>query len=120
MISYQGPGKTDSDACSVRSNKEISPSCGIYYYETTIVSKGKDGYIAVGFSTSPDLSNKLPGDDDTSWGYHAATGKKMNGHGTGKTYGPVYSTGDVIGCCVNFSEGSIAFTRNGIMLGIVI
>jgi hypothetical protein len=58
---FQGPGKTESDSVVVRGNVPISKACGIYYYEISIVSKGRDGYIGVGFTTLQTPSNKLPG-----------------------------------------------------------
>jgi hypothetical protein len=43
---FAGPAKgTDSDAASVRAEHPIPSSCGIYYYEVTIVSRGSQGYI---------------------------------------------------------------------------
>jgi len=42
---FAGPAKgTDSDAASVRADHPIPPSCGIYYYEVTIQSRGSKGY----------------------------------------------------------------------------
>lgn len=39
-----GVGKSDSDAGTVRANYPISPSCGIFYFEIRVISKGRDGY----------------------------------------------------------------------------
>ena len=116
-VSYQGPGKTDQDSCCIKSNNPINQECGIFYFEITIVSKGRDGNIAVGFSSIAATTNKLPGSDDSSWGYHAIDGKKFTGN-TQKVYGPGYSTGDCIGCMLNYSDDSISFTRNGVLLGV--
>lgn len=115
-VSYQGQGKSESDGSTIKSNFPVSKDVGIYYFEVSIVRKGRDGYIGIGFSTSANSTNRLPGNDDHSWGYHAADGKKYNGN-QGASYGPSFSTGDVIGGCFNFSDNSISFTRNGIMLG---
>ena len=38
------------DASSVRPTHAVPASCGIYYFEVTIVSKGRDGYMGVGLS----------------------------------------------------------------------
>lgn len=32
---------------------------------------------------------------------------------------PVYGTGDVIGCCLNFFSNQVSFTKNGMLLGII-
>ena len=42
-VSYKGVGKYDTDAAAIRADKPIPPSCGIFYFETYIVSKGRDG-----------------------------------------------------------------------------
>jgi hypothetical protein len=49
-VQYKGHGKTHKDASSVRATHPIPASCGIYYFEVTIVSKGRDGYMGVGLS----------------------------------------------------------------------
>jgi len=38
-----GLGKIPKDAASIRTNYPIPPSCGIYYFEVKIISKGRDG-----------------------------------------------------------------------------
>jgi hypothetical protein len=47
VYTLKGSGKNDSEAGAVRSNYPIPISCGIYYYEVLIVSKGRDGYADV-------------------------------------------------------------------------
>ncbi|KAJ1328526.1 hypothetical protein BSLG_010258 [Batrachochytrium salamandrivorans] len=117
-VSYQGTGKSDTDAASVRANSHIPSQTGIYYYEITITSKGRDGYIGIGFCTATFSLSRLPGWDDLSWGYHGDDGNIFSGAGSGKTYGPTYTTGDVVGCCINFVDMTASFTKNGIMLGV--
>jgi hypothetical protein len=117
IINYKGPGKVETDGATLASNVPISKDCGIYYYEVTILDKGRDGYIAIGFTTNSTFSNKMPGIGVDSWGYHASDGKKFGSSAAGKSYGPTYTTGDIIGCCINFADCSISFTRNGILLG---
>ncbi|KAJ3251498.1 Ran-binding protein 9 [Boothiomyces macroporosus] len=112
---YTGPGKTESDAAVVLGNVPI-PAVGIYYYEVTVVSKGRDGYISVGLSTHNKTSTKLPGIEEGTFGYFAQDGKKYNVKNA--SYGPTYTTGDVIGCIVDFGNRNISFTKNGILLGI--
>ncbi|KAJ3050020.1 hypothetical protein HK097_009001, partial [Rhizophlyctis rosea] len=117
-VSYTGTGKSDSDAAAVRANTPIPPQCGIYYFETTIVSKGRDGYIGIGFCTRSVALGRLPGWEDSSWGYHGDDGHSFSCSGTGKMYGPTYTTGDVIGCIINFLNMTASFTRNGVHLGV--
>lgn len=62
QVSYSGLGKgAEIDPGTVKGNYAIPPSCGIYYYEVKIMSKGRDGYIGVGFTTSTATQQRLPG-----------------------------------------------------------
>ncbi|KAG2220552.1 hypothetical protein INT45_004158 [Circinella minor] len=112
-LSYIGPGITDRDAGSVKANFPMRRQCGIYYYEVHIISKGNDGYIGIGFCTEESGLDRLPGWDDESYGYHGDDGHFFAGSSRGKEYGPCFTTGDVVGCGVNFAEGTAFFTKNG-------
>ena len=59
----------------------------------------------------------MPGWDNGSWGYHGDDGKKFADMSTGRAYGPMYGTGDVIGCGTNLQTGDVFFTKNGKHLG---
>jgi Ran-binding protein 9/10 len=61
----------------------------------------------------------MPGWDYLSTGYHGDDGKLYysDSH-RGKIYGPKYSTGDIVGCGINFITKEIFFTKNGRNLGI--
>ncbi|KAL7276432.1 hypothetical protein RUND412_000571 [Rhizina undulata] len=118
-VKFVGPQKgSDNDAAAVRADKPMPPQCGLFYYEITVVSKGKEGLIGIGFCTQKVSLNRLPGWEPESWGYHGDDGNSFCCHGTGKSYGPQFSTDDVIGCGVNFRTGSAFFTKNGVDLGI--
>ncbi|KAJ8041219.1 Ran-binding protein 9 [Holothuria leucospilota] len=121
-VHYKGAGKTPKEAASVITSHPIPPSCGIYYFEVTIVSKGREGYMAIGLSTDEFASNlsRLPGSDKHSYGYNADSGNvcnSTNNHSTGIPYGPSYTTGDVVGCGINLVDNSCFYTRNGVHLG---
>lgn len=73
--------------------------------------------IGVGFSGSKASLEKLPGWEPDSWAYHGDDGKAFGCERPGKSYGPKFSTGDVIGCGVNFKAGSAFFTKNGVFQG---
>jgi hypothetical protein len=80
------------DAACIRANYPVPYQCGIFYYEVEIISKGRDGYIAIGFC-GPNMSlGRLPGWDDISWGYHGDDGNSFACSGTGKPYGPTFTT----------------------------
>ena len=118
LIRYIGQGKNDSDAASIRANHPIPPACGVFYYEVKIVSKGRDGYIGIGLCACSVSLNRLPGWEKSSYGYHGDDGHSFNCSGTGTPYGPTFTTGDTIGCCVNFIDNTCFYTKNGIYLGI--
>jgi len=117
-VEYKGSGKSHKDAASVRSDCYIPPSCGIYYFEVTVISKGRDGYIGVGLSAERVQLNRLPGWDSNSFGYHGDDGNVFTDSGAGDKYGPTFTSGDVIGCCLNLTDRTIFFTKNGENLGI--
>jgi len=116
-VIYKGYGKTPKDASSVRATHFIPASCGLYYYEVKIISKGRDGYMGIGLSMQQVSTNRLPGWDKLSYGYHGDDGNAFCGSGTGTVYGPTFTTGDVIGCGLNLIEGSCFYTKNGHHLG---
>ncbi len=117
-VQYKGHGKTHKDASSVRATHPVPASCGIYYFEVKIVSKGRDGYMGVGLSAQGVNMNRLPGWDKHSYGYHGDDGHSFCSSGTGQNYGPTFTTGDVIGCGVNMVDGTCFYTKNGHHLGV--
>ncbi|KAL9542792.1 hypothetical protein MBANPS3_008429 [Mucor bainieri] len=117
-LSYIGPGKQETHAALARSNFPMRPQCGIFYYEMKVISKGDDGYIGIGFCAASNKVERLPGWDPDSWGYHGDDGHSFAGSGTGKNYGPCFTTNDVIGCGVNFADNTAFYTKNGKFLGI--
>uniref|UniRef100_A0A4W3HNM0 RAN binding protein 9 n=1 Tax=Callorhinchus milii TaxID=7868 RepID=A0A4W3HNM0_CALMI len=114
---FSGHGKTPKDAASVRATYPIPAACGIYYFEVKIVSKGRDGYMGIGLSAQGVNMNRLPGWDKHSYGYHGDDGHSFCSSGTGQPYGPTFTTGDVIGCCVNMNNNTCFYTKNGHSLG---
>ncbi|CAH1779809.1 unnamed protein product [Owenia fusiformis] len=117
-VHYKGVGKTHKDAASVRATHPIPASCGVYYFEVKIISKGRDGYMGIGLSAQGVNMNRLPGWDRHSYGYHGDDGHSFCSSGTGQPYGPTFTTGDVIGCCLNLIDKTCFYTKNGVHLGI--
>lgn len=108
----------DSEAAAIRADKPMPAQCGVFYYETTIISGGKEGSIGIGFCTKKVSLNKLPGWEQESWGYHGDDGASFCCSGARKSYGPKFSKDDIIGCGVNFRTRTAFFTRNGHNLGV--
>ncbi|KAH8554030.1 hypothetical protein BGW37DRAFT_483215 [Umbelopsis sp. PMI_123] len=115
--SYCGSGRDEREAAAIRTTFTAKPQCGIFYFEIEIVSKGRDGYISIGFCDADTAMDKLPGWEVSSYGLHANDGKSYNGSNEGKPYGPTFTTGDVVGCGINFARKSAFFTKNGVYLG---
>ncbi|KAI3427988.1 hypothetical protein D9Q98_006376 [Chlorella vulgaris] len=117
-VKYIGPGSADRDAAAVRANHPVPSDCPIYYFEVEVVSRGRDGFIGIGFSTAEVKLDRLPGWEPHSYGYHGDDGHAFSGRGTGKAYGPHYTTGDWIGVVLNRIEQTISFTKKGFELGV--
>ena len=60
---------------------------------------------------------RLPGWEPESWGYHGDDGNAFSCHALGKGYGPLFASGDIIGCGINFKNNTAFFTKNGTHLG---
>ncbi|RIB16693.1 concanavalin A-like lectin/glucanase domain-containing protein [Gigaspora rosea] len=75
--------------------------------------------IAIGFCTKSAELNKLPGCGKDSWGYHSDDGNFFDCSEIEEPYGPTFKTGDTIGCCLDFRNNTVFYTKNGINLGIV-
>eukprot|EP00794_Sanderia_malayensis_P018744 gene18744-20633_t len=117
-VHYKGIGKNPKDAASVRTTYPIPAACGLYYFEIKVISKGRDGYIGVGLSSQGVNMNRLPGWEKNSYGYHGDDGHSFCSSGTGQSYGPTFTTGDVIGCGLNLINRTCFYTKNGINLGV--
>jgi len=114
VVEYQGNGETTHrDARAVRTAEPIPAGCGLFYFEIKVISKGKNGYIAVGVADDKVKLARLPGWDENSYGYHGDDGNVFTGSGTGVNYGPTFTTGDIIGCCFDLVARTIFFTKNG-------
>ncbi|CAL1697238.1 unnamed protein product [Somion occarium] len=119
-LTFCGPScPGDRDSAAARANEPIPPACGIYYYEVEILHKGNKGHISIGFSCNDVRLSRLPGWEKHSWGYHADDGWSFPGHREGNPYGPVFDSGDIIGCGVDFSQNRAFYTKNGTFLGMV-
>ena len=74
--------------------------------------------IGVGLVGTNTSLSRLPGMDGISYGYHADDGKTFTSSLNGCKYGPPFSTGDVVGCCLNSVDHTVFFTLNGAKLGL--
>ncbi len=77
----------------MRANKFVPTSLPIYYFEVEVISKGREGYIGVGFCTQDVNMDRLPGWEPQSYGYHGDDGNAFRSDGKGRKYGPQFGTG---------------------------
>ncbi|GAA5906900.1 uncharacterized protein JCM6883_005723 [Sporobolomyces salmoneus] len=143
VASFAGSAKYgDRDAAAVRANRPIPTETGMYYFEVEVLNKGLSGYIGVGLSHRSVSLSRLPGWEQLSYGYHADDGRAFCCQGTGEPFGPTFSTGDVVGCGIDWTDaggergkkerdgskkgkekskekgsGRVFYTKNGIFLG---
>ncbi|KAG1043143.1 hypothetical protein G6F43_011730 [Rhizopus delemar] len=113
-----GSRKQEAHAALARANAPMRHQCGVYYFEIKVISKGEEGLIGIGFSYAESSLQKLPGWDNASWGYHGHNGRSFAGSEIGQNYGPCFTTGDVVGCGVDFANQLVFYTKNGQFLGI--
>ncbi|CAG8553480.1 19839_t:CDS:2 [Cetraspora pellucida] len=106
-------------AAAVRADHPISSIVGIYYFEIDILDGGELNLTGIGVASgSFILYRQQPGLHHRSIGYHGRNGFIYFGGDRGNQYGPLYSTGDTIGCCLNYYDQTIFYTKNGINLGV--
>lgn len=76
--------------------------------------------VSVGLANSSfSLFGKQPGWDRHSYGYHGDDGAVFHGTGVGsKSFGPTFGVGDVVGCGLDYRDGSVFFTKNGRFAGV--
>ncbi|GAA5941566.1 uncharacterized protein JCM15063_001623 [Sporobolomyces koalae] len=143
VASFAGSAKYgDRDAAAVRANRPVPPETGVYYFEVEILNKGVSGYIGIGLSHRSVSLSRLPGWESLSYGYHADDGRAFCSQGTGETFGPTFTTGDVVGCGIDWTDaggekgrrerdgskkgkeksrergsGRVFYTKNGVFLG---
>ncbi|RIB27866.1 concanavalin A-like lectin/glucanase domain-containing protein, partial [Gigaspora rosea] len=100
-----------------RANYPIPPQCKLFYFEVDIINEGKNKELGIGFCEKAVNLNGMPGWYDGFWGYH---GDDVNLFCSGNYhhhYEQLYSTGGTIGYCLNFTNNTVFYTKNGINLG---
>lgn len=93
------------------------------YFEIEILACGEESAIGVGAGHSAYPQRAMPGWERNSIGYHADDGKLYHERGFGRQFGPRCTTGDRMGCGLQFSgDGDVSsvnvfFTKNGCQVG---
>ncbi|KAK3100197.1 hypothetical protein FSP39_016041 [Pinctada imbricata] len=126
VISYQ-PGKGDDRVGLYTAGDPLTPHN--YYFEVEILDIGTDGLIGVGLVPSNYPRYRQPGWEQSSVGFHADDGHLYLSAGYGDEFGPTSTTGDTIGCGIEFPTDAdkdeivnlqlveVFFTHNGKKVG---
>ncbi|KAL2258188.1 hypothetical protein VTK26DRAFT_8617 [Humicola hyalothermophila] len=113
-VKHSGRASDSHEASAIRADHFMPSSCGVYYFEITVLNKKKDKTpIGIGFASKDTSLARAPGWEPDSWAYHGDDGHCFAGHSSGKPYEKPFGAGDVVGCLVNFRLGHALFTRNG-------
>lgn len=99
------------------SKSDPSMLCDRFCCCTLVLTNCCSSSVAIGFSGKDVSLSRPPGWEPDSWAYHGDDGHTFACQSSGRHYGPEFSTGDVIGCGINFRTGNAFFTRNGENLG---
>ncbi|CAG8544251.1 13042_t:CDS:2 [Acaulospora morrowiae] len=114
-IGYIGTGM----AAAIRSDHPIPKEAGIFYYEVDVIDSGPMNLIGIGIGRKASYINRQTGWEQSTIGYHGDDGLVFLEIGIGgNPYGPLYCSGDTIGCCLNYYDRTVSYTKNGINLGI--
>ena len=109
----------DAAPASVFAATSFRKNDGFSYFEVEIINAGTRGISAVGLVASLDYAtDKMPGWDEGSIGYHADDACAFHNTGWGRQWGKRYSHGDVVGCGILWETGEIFYTLNGEFLGV--
>lgn len=101
----------------VRAEAPFKRSDGFGYFEVTIVDPGTSRITTVGLTNAGYDVTKQPGWMVDSYGLHGDDGNLFHNRGRGINFGERWSSGDVIGCGVNFVSDIVFYTKNGQFLG---
>ncbi|KAH6845023.1 CTLH/CRA C-terminal to lish motif domain-containing protein [Chaetomium sp. MPI-CAGE-AT-0009] len=116
-VRHTGRALSDHEASAIRADHYMSPACGVYYFEITVLNgrhdKIKTPPIAIGFASKGTSTSRAPGWEPDSWGYHGDDGHSFASQNVGKPYADVFGVGDTVGCLVNFRLNQALFTKNG-------
>ncbi|CAG8719112.1 20582_t:CDS:2 [Dentiscutata erythropus] len=96
LIIQHGGGGTSS---SIRADHPIPRNAGVFYFEINLLNDPASvGLVRKGF-----FLERHAGWEIKSLGYHGDDGMIYCERGYGNPYGAPFTTGDTVGCCVNYS-----------------
>ncbi|WOL14262.1 ran-binding protein 10 [Canna indica] len=90
-----------------------------YYFEMKVKDAGQKGQIAIGFTMQHFKMRRQPGWEANSCGYHGDDGYLYRGQGKGESFGPTFTTNDIVGAGINYASQEFFFTKNAKLVGTV-
>ncbi|KNE55716.1 hypothetical protein AMAG_01595 [Allomyces macrogynus ATCC 38327] len=111
------PWLPDNVATIAVGDKALMPPRPVLYFEIAVVAMNPQTTIAIGLTTTPYPSYRLPGWHTWSLGYHSDDGRLFacdSEHG--QSYGMPFRAGDVVGVGIDTMRRAVFFTRNGARL----
>ena len=85
-------------------------------YDVHVLISSTSSLVSVGICGNRFNRMRMPGRSPGFWLY-LNNGKKITEILRSSAYGPVYGTGDVVGCGTDSQTGNVFFTKNGENLG---
>ncbi|KAL9250136.1 Ran-binding protein M-like protein [Drosera capensis] len=121
-VKYAGVNLHGHDVGVVQADRPAPMKRLAYYFEMSVKCAGVKGQVAIGLSGPGFKMRRQPGWEVNSYGYHGDDGLLYRGQGKGEPFGPTYTTGDTVGCGINYAVGAtfsplIFFTKNGAIVG---
>ncbi|KAK9270709.1 hypothetical protein L1049_026292 [Liquidambar formosana] len=116
-VQYTSANLHGHDVGVVQANRPAPVKRLVYYFELYVKSAGAKGQISIGFTNEGFKMRRQPGWEANSYGYHGDDGLLYRGHGKGETFGPTYTSGDIVGGGINYASQEFFFTKNGTVVG---
>ncbi|XP_065900727.1 SPRY domain-containing protein 3-like [Dysidea avara] len=108
VLEYFGNQQQGQDIGIAQSLYPLTKSS--HYFEMKIENAGKDGCLAIGLGSNTYPLHRHPGWNPGGVGYHADNGQLYVERGQGVDFGPTCTTGDTMGCGLQFTDDEADFS----------
>ncbi len=112
-----GQGIHEHDIGFVRSNASVPTERSVFYYEIEVKNAGLRRSITMGFTSKTTKLDKTMNWFEGLFGYRSKDGFKLRDGPKGESYGPTFTSTDIVGAGVDFQLMEIFFTKNGKHVG---
>ncbi|GJM85257.1 hypothetical protein PR202_ga01692 [Eleusine coracana subsp. coracana] len=116
-VRYLGTNHHGHDVGVVQADRPAPTHRAVYYFEMRVKNAGEKGQTSIGFTSEGFKMRRQPGWESDSCGYHGDDGYLYRGHGKGESFGPKFTSGDIIGAGINYLSQEFFFTKNGSPVG---